>query len=212
MTRSFGARASRSRGDPEDPVVFPERRNEARLHPLQLEPEHVERVGPGDRVFDPGEDRDAELARRRAACRVAGPQTATSAPSLRRPQMLLRATRLCSTSPQMATLSPSIRPNRSRSVSMSSRPWVGCSCLPSPALITLERMRSPRNCAAPEADAGSPPCRSASPRGSGRCPPGSRPWLTEEPVRGHVHRVGARAASRRTRRRSGSGWRPRRRD
>src|SRR6185295_13774358 len=34
---------------------------------------------------------------------------------------------------------------------MSSSPWVGCSCLPSPALMTLERMRWPRNCAAPEA-------------------------------------------------------------
>ncbi len=65
--------------------------------------------------------------------------------------MLLRATRLCRMSPQIATLSPSSRPKRSRSVSMSSRPWVGCSCLPSPALITLERMRWPRNCAAPDA-------------------------------------------------------------
>src|SRR3954451_8039752 len=84
----------------------------------------------------------------------AGPHTPPSAPSLVRPQMLLRATRLCRMSPQIAILSPLIRPNRSRSVSMSSRPWVGCSCLPSPALITLERMRCPRNCAAPEA-----PCR-----------------------------------------------------
>src|SRR4051812_1991754 len=84
----------------------------------------------------------------------AGPHTPTSAPSLVRPQMLLRATRLCRMSPQIAILSPLIRPNRSRSVSMSSRPWVGCSCFPSPALITLERMRCPRNCAAPDA-----PCR-----------------------------------------------------
>ena len=65
--------------------------------------------------------------------------------------MLLRATRLWRMSPQMATLSPSIRLNRSRRVRMSSRPWVGCSCLPSPALMTLERMRWPRNCAAPDA-------------------------------------------------------------
>src|SRR5215217_1200240 len=84
----------------------------------------------------------------------AGPHTPTSAPSLVRPQMLLRATRLCRMSPQIAILSPLIRPNRSRSVSMSSRPCVGCSCLPSPALITLERIRCPRNWAAPEA-----PCR-----------------------------------------------------
>src|SRR5688572_4078926 len=54
-------------------------------------------------------------------------------------------------SPQMAILSPLMRPNRSRSVSMSSSPWVGCSCLPSPALMTLDRMRWPRNCAAPDA-------------------------------------------------------------
>ena len=64
--------------------------------------------------------------------------------------MLLRATRLCRMSPQMATLSPSIRLNRSRRVRMSSRPWVGCSCLPSPALMTLERIRWPRNWAAPD--------------------------------------------------------------
>ena len=51
----------------------------------------------------------------------------------------------------MATLSPSIRLNRSRRVSMSSNPWVGCSCLPSPALMTFDRIRWPRNWAAPEA-------------------------------------------------------------
>ena len=85
-----------------------------------------------------GEDGDAELVRRCAAAACAGPHTPTSAPSLVSPQMLLRATRLCRMSPQMATLSPSIRLNRSRSVSMSSSPCVGCSCLPSPALITLD--------------------------------------------------------------------------
>ena len=51
----------------------------------------------------------------------------------------------------MATLRPSIRLKRSRRVSMSSSPWVGCSCLPSPALMTFERIRWPRNWAAPEA-------------------------------------------------------------
>src|SRR5438477_485132 len=34
---------------------------------------------------------------------------------------------------------------------MSSSPWVGCSCVPSPALITLLSIRSARNCAAPDA-------------------------------------------------------------
>src|SRR4029077_9315970 len=83
--------------------------------------------------------------------RLAGPHTATSAPSLVSPQILLRATRLWSTSPTIATLSPAIRPNLSRRVSRSRRAWVGCSCLPSPALMTFDRMRWPRNCAAPDA-------------------------------------------------------------
>ena len=105
--------------------------------------------------------------------------------------MLLRATRLCRMSPQMATLSPSIRLNRSRRVRMSSRPWVGCSCLPSPALMTLERMRWPRNCAAPDA-----PWRitTMSIRIASRFRAVSTsvsPLETDEPAVGHVHRVGA---------------------
>ena len=63
--------------------------------------------------------------------------------------MLERATRECSTSPTMQTLRPSTRPKWSRSVRMSSRPWVGCSCAPSPALITLDGMRAARKAAAP---------------------------------------------------------------
>ena len=90
----------------------------------------------------------------------------------------------------MATLRPSIRPNRSRSVRMSSSPWVGCSCLPSPALMTLERMRWPRNCAAPDA-----PWRitTMSIRIASRLRAVSTrvsPLETDEPARGHVHRVG----------------------
>src|SRR5438128_11991935 len=79
-----------------------------------------------------------------------GPHTATWAPSFVRPQMLERATRECRMSPTRHTFTPSIRPSLSRIVSRSRRAWVGCSCLPSPAFTTLERMRSPRNCAAPE--------------------------------------------------------------
>src|ERR1051325_1746971 len=48
-------------GDAEHPVVLTDRGNEPRLHPLELEPEHVERVGPGDRLLDPRQDPDAEL-------------------------------------------------------------------------------------------------------------------------------------------------------
>ena len=50
--------------------------------------------------------------------------------------MLERATRECRTSPQIATVRPSMRPLLRRMVSASSSAWVGCSCWPSPALIT----------------------------------------------------------------------------
>ncbi len=63
--------------------------------------------------------------------------------------MFDRATREWSTSPQMHTRSPSKLLKRSRSVSRSSSPCVGCSCVPSPALITLLSIRSARNRAAP---------------------------------------------------------------
>src|SRR5881296_4628679 len=63
---------------------------------------------------------------------------------------LERATRECRTSHTRHTLMPSILPCLSRMVRRSSRPCVGCSCLPSPALMTLERIRLPRNSAAPE--------------------------------------------------------------
>ena len=46
-----------------------------------------------------------------------------------------RATRLCAMSPQIATFSPSIRPKRWRMAAASSSAWVGCSLVPSPALM-----------------------------------------------------------------------------
>ena len=45
-----------------------------------------------------------------------------------------RATLLCRTSPTIVTCRPSRGPNRSRRVAASSNAWVGCSCVPSPAL------------------------------------------------------------------------------
>ncbi len=47
-----------------------------------------------------------------------------------------RATREWSTSPTMATWRPAIPPNSSPIVNTSRRAWVGCWCLPSPALTT----------------------------------------------------------------------------
>ena len=52
--------------------------------------------------------------------------------------------------PQMQTRLPSSEPKRSRSVRRSSSPCVGCSCVPSPALMTFDSIRSARNCAAPD--------------------------------------------------------------
>ena len=67
---------------------------------------------------------------------VDGPHAMTCAPSFFSPQILLRAVRLCAISPTSATVSPSSRPRCSRIVIISSKPCVGCSCHPSPALTT----------------------------------------------------------------------------
>ena len=65
-----------------------------------------------------------------------GPASLTSAPRRGSSLALERATRLWRMSPQIAILRPSIRPRRWRMVAASSRAWVGCSLVPSPALIT----------------------------------------------------------------------------
>ncbi len=64
--------------------------------------------------------------------------------------MFERATRLCKTSPQIATVSPPSPPLRRRIVSASSSAWVGCSWLPSPALITAQSTFSDSSCTAPD--------------------------------------------------------------
>src|SRR2546422_119120 len=63
----------------------------------------------------------------------------TVAPSLVKPHIADRATREWSTSPTMATFNPAMRAFRWRTVNRSSSPWVGCSCTPSPALMTAHR-------------------------------------------------------------------------
>src|SRR4029077_6760497 len=59
------------------------------------------------------------------------------------------ATRLCATSPTIAPLSPSNDNPRSRIVYRSKRPCVGCSCHPSPALITEDFTPRAKASAAP---------------------------------------------------------------
>ena len=90
-----------------------------------------------------------------AGINVGGPATVTDAPTARRPNIAERATRECATSPTIAMRRPSNRPcQASRSVNRSSSPCVGCSCAPSPALITPASRCCARYAAAP-AD----PCR-----------------------------------------------------
>ena len=61
-----------------------------------------------------------------------------------------RSTRLCSRSPTMATLRPARRPLCARIVNASSSAWVGCSCIPSPALMIAERQMRASSSGAPD--------------------------------------------------------------
>ena len=93
--------------------------------------------------------------------RVAGPHAQTSAPRARSSSRFERNTRLCSRSPMMETLSPANPPLCSRIVKASRRACVGCSCMPSPALMTRAPHRRATRCPAP-ADA----CRRTSMSGA----------------------------------------------
>src|SRR5437660_1387334 len=48
-------------GDTEDPVILPHARDEAHLHALELQPQHVQHVGPLDRLLDAAEATHAQL-------------------------------------------------------------------------------------------------------------------------------------------------------
>src|SRR5712671_1014386 len=86
-----------------------------------------------------------------AGMSVLGPATRTRAPSLERQWTLDRATRLWAMSPTMEITLPVSSPSFSRRVSASSNAWVGCSCAPSPALITLARTARATDRGAPAA-------------------------------------------------------------
>ena len=61
-----------------------------------------------------------------AGSSVEGATTRTRAPMVFSTLMLERATRECRMSPQIATVSPAMRPLARRMVSASSSAWVGC--------------------------------------------------------------------------------------
>ena len=85
-----------------------------------------------------------------AGNKVRGATTRTRAPITVKSAIFERATRLCSTSPQIATVRPPSLPLRRRIVSASSKACVGCSWLPSPALMTAQSTFSERSCTAPD--------------------------------------------------------------
>ena len=84
--------------------------------------------------------------------RVGGATTRTRAPMAFSRKMLERATRLWAMSPQMATVRLWMRPLRWRMVRASSSAWVGCSCGPSPALITEQSTFSDSSLTAPASE------------------------------------------------------------
>ena len=80
---------------------------------------------------------------------MGGPHKVTLAPIRVKARMFERATRECSTSPTIQMFAPSSEPSRRRSVNTSSSACVGCSCLPSPALITAAGVHRATSPAAP---------------------------------------------------------------
>ena len=78
-----------------------------------------------------------------------GPTSVTRAPSRISAWMFERATREWRTSPTIATWSPSMRPNCSWIVYRSRSAWVGCWCLPSPALTIRASVTRATSCGAP---------------------------------------------------------------
>ncbi len=81
---------------------------------------------------------------------VAGPHAQTSAPMVLSSSTFERSTRLCSRSPTIATLRPGKRPLCSRMVNASSSACVGCSCMPSPALMIADRQMRASSSGAPD--------------------------------------------------------------
>ena len=148
--------------------------------------------------------------RHRRAAGCAGATSRTRAPIMDSSRRLDRATRLCSTSPQMATTRPSKPPSRRRMVRASSSAWVGCSWAPSPALMTLQSSLRDRSSAAP---ASWWRTTRMSGRMAFRVRGGVDQGLALGDRRGldaHVHHIGAQPLARQLEDWTGCGWRLRR--
>ena len=93
---------------------------------------------PFDRFVDRRRRVHAEAARCPAASASPARTPRRPRPSSCSSSMFERSTRLCSRSPTIATFSPASRPLCSRIVKASSSACVGCSCMPSPALMIAD--------------------------------------------------------------------------
>ena len=95
-------------------------------HPLELQAQHHHHVGAGEALLAACRGRPRRpSARLRAAAASAARPRRTCAPSALQQGTFERATRLCSTSPQMATVSPSIRPTGGGSAARRAGPGSG---------------------------------------------------------------------------------------
>ena len=98
------------RAHAEQPGVFGNRWEQPAALPFELDAQHVDDVAARQDVVELVRHLDAQLRRWSAGTSVGGPQTITLAPSLSKPWMLLRATRLWAMSPTRPTVNPSMRP------------------------------------------------------------------------------------------------------
>ena len=135
--------------EPEEVEILAGRRHECAVHPLALQAQHHHDVDAGEPLGHVVKHLDAEPLDpgRQQGARRHDPDARSHVLSS---AMFERATRLCRTSPQIATVSPPSRPLRRRIVSASSSAWVGCSWLPSPALMTAQSSFSESSWTAPD--------------------------------------------------------------
>ncbi len=135
----FG-RAQSFAGDAIQQTVFADGWEIVGIHPFVLDAQDVDDIRPLDPLHQVVADAHAELLE--LARDERGRTTSvTFAPSLVRAWMLLRADAAVQNVADDRYLQPLEPSLTSNMVKASSRPCVGCSCVPSPALMMLERTR-----------------------------------------------------------------------
>ena len=206
--RAAGGRRGRSGG------VLAGAREERGAHPLALHPQHHHGVALGAATASRSYDVVARPGRRRRpGSSVGGATSVTSAPSV------LQQQHVGAGDPAVQHVAddrdPAARPSSPRCrriVNASSSAWVGCSWVPSPALTTAPRIQPRWRAGAARRRS---ECRMTTRVGAHRLQ-GQRGVLEAlalghaRALGGEVDDVGATAAWRRPRTRSGCGWSPRR--